>query len=1431
MLLLGRHGGSNDATGYLKATFKQNAILNFPNNITLLGAAANITIGENSSLVIEPSSSILANGYPALNTLGYEFNMHGQLILKENSYFTFHAFKFFKHPLTPQKSLFYIDNQAVADASPYWFPTPQGIPVMSAYDPNNAPCIQGGNTAITNPIFVCSPPYTNISTQGSFSVMYNITNNICYGGSTGNIAYQITGGVTPYNVLLNGIVTNNNPITGLVAGTYTMAVTDNNGCINQFEFTITQPTQIAVTASATTISCNGAISTLSATGSGGTPSYSYSMNGGAYQAGNTFNTQAGTFTITIKDVNNCTANTVINVTQPSAIAFTNSSFVSPLCYGLSNGSITINATGGTGMLAYSINPNANQPTAGNFTGLSAQVYTITATDVNNCTVTTIINVTQPPLLVWSTTSFTNITCSSPLANDGSISVQASGGTGTITYILDYPGGQLQNTNGIFSPIVAHSYTVTAKDVNNCTVSTIIELIDPNTGNFCCSPQAQNLIANTPNVILKIAPQASDLVSQYGNVITGKTFYIDDVFTIDDDITFNGCTLWFTQTGSIQLTQNFDITIENGSVLKASCEFWSGIFASDPQNKVTISQSSIQQMQAGIYIFNNAVIEATSSTFSNNDNRSILFSEITDINYGGIIKDNIFIGDININSNIPLHGIEIENSSNIKIGDLNNAGSFNTFKNLQNGIDIRGWGNLAGILGTNSNQIGIYNNKFEDILYPGNQPTYNFIMQDIYNSPKGSAVYIDYSTAPSFDAHTTVGYTGLTTSTTELMKNCTKAIVSKNNSLNAEKLFIMNCDFGIMNHNLMNKEVNVIDNKIDNAHIGTQLAGNYTNYNVYHNEISINQGVEVSNAGYGMMAMMYPAIGIDIKQMNQPFIAAQSHTVDLNTIKIPYYAGKGIANQGTNGSEKVKNNTILFTVAQGTAYPVLPYHDPSLYGVYNSNCKDFTLDNNLVDGQYSNGVYNTTYSKAYYFETCDEMIVSCNKARATKQGLYAWGTINTSPHKIHHNKFKYNLNPLYTLDAGNMTQGTFGNIGGLNGYDNKNEWLYNTNNKTYLQNQWFKIWRNSTTTTPNFIKTIPSLLDMNQGESGSPAANQYKYGVDNIGINPVTEVCTLDPLFDNSNPPVTVITAGGSDVDYAETIALQNETYINFLQVGEWLNNRWLFDRLTEDESLRNSSAILTAFYNNYENTTIGNIEQADLALNTLFDFTGSENDLIVLYNEALTRNNEIVSTESHEINEKIINEIALRMTRYGIDSVSEVQKLELELLANTCPFVGGSAVYKARILWAIYNPMAQYNDRLICLQNVGQNKNGFGGYVNLDSLYEAQVNEDATKLANQLGLSNMVSQNEIRVNGLDNFEDIVLYPNPANDYINISNNGKAGEFCLYDGIGRRVLKQTLNNSNTITKISLPKLSNGLYNYKILMDNGTYTGKINIRQYE
>lgn len=74
----------------------------------------------------------------------------------------------------------------------------------------------------------------------------------------------------------------------------------------------------------------------------------------------------------------------------------------------------------------------------------------------------------------------------------------------------------------------------------------------------------------------------------------------------------------------------------------------------------------------------------------------------------------------------------------------------------------------------------------------------------------------------------------------------------------------------------------------------------------------------------------------------------------------------------------------------------------------------------------------------------------------------------------------------------------------------------------------------------------------------------------------------------------------------------------------------------------------------------------------------------------------------------------------------------LSAVRTSCPFVGGTAVYKARVLWATYNPIIQYNDRLNCIQNIDQNKNGNNEYINLDSLLEAQVNEQSQKSAEQI---------------------------------------------------------------------------------------------------
>jgi hypothetical protein len=129
--------------------------------------------------------------------------------------------------------------------------------------------------------------------------------------------------------------------------------------------------------------CGLSNGSIVATASGGTGALQYSIDGITYQSASVFNgVAAGNYTLYVKDINNCTKTlpvTVLNLAGPSLSASS-----SPASCGLSDGTITALATGGTLPLTYSKDGIIFQP--GNiFTGLAAGPYTITVKDARGCT--------------------------------------------------------------------------------------------------------------------------------------------------------------------------------------------------------------------------------------------------------------------------------------------------------------------------------------------------------------------------------------------------------------------------------------------------------------------------------------------------------------------------------------------------------------------------------------------------------------------------------------------------------------------------------------------------------------------------------------------------------------------------------------------------------------------------------------------------------------------------------------------------------------------------------------------------------------------------------------------------------------------------------------------------------------------------------------
>ena len=219
------------------------------------------------------------------------------------------------------------------------------------------------------------------------------TNILCHGSATGSATVTAYDGTPGYSYAWStDPVQTLADVSGLAAGTYTATVTDVNSCTALATVQITEPATgvSAEIIAQTNILCHGN-STGSATvqASGGGSGYSYLWNNG--ETGTTVSgLAAGNYTITVTDLNSCTATATAEITQPTVLSAT-TTHVDVSIFGASDGSATAVPAGGTAGYTYLW---SNGQTAVSISGLSAGNYSVTVTDANSCTTSVSVTVNQ-----------------------------------------------------------------------------------------------------------------------------------------------------------------------------------------------------------------------------------------------------------------------------------------------------------------------------------------------------------------------------------------------------------------------------------------------------------------------------------------------------------------------------------------------------------------------------------------------------------------------------------------------------------------------------------------------------------------------------------------------------------------------------------------------------------------------------------------------------------------------------------------------------------------------------------------------------------------------------------------------------------------------------------------------------------------------------
>lgn len=341
----------------------------------------------------------------------------------------------------------YIGNGASCEGAPKSFTITVNPSLSILSQPVSTRICTNGNAVFTSTVSNASSYKWQVNTGSGF---VDVQNTAPYSGAS----------TSTLNIANAAVTVNGYQYRLIASGTCGSSVTSDTAVLNI--------SALSANAVVDNVSCNGGSNgSLIINPSGGISPYTFSWDGGL-TAKEITGLTAGTYTVKITDASLCSLTESFTITQPGALTASTSQ-TDVLCNGGSNGSTTVNITGGTGTYSYLWAPYGG--TAATATGLTAGNYSCLIKDANGCQITENFTITQPSVLT-AIQSQINATCST----NGQAAVTATGGTTPYTYLWS-PSGAVTS---IVTGLTAGNHSVLITDANGCTLTKTYIITTTNT---------------------------------------------------------------------------------------------------------------------------------------------------------------------------------------------------------------------------------------------------------------------------------------------------------------------------------------------------------------------------------------------------------------------------------------------------------------------------------------------------------------------------------------------------------------------------------------------------------------------------------------------------------------------------------------------------------------------------------------------------------------------------------------------------------------------------------------------------------------------------------------------------------------------------------------------------------------------------------------